>query len=281
MGIREQLEWAKTEWGILARRDQMSVRESIRWLSQWVPFGVRTMGYATVSLVAGPLTPERAASTWAMKSWSRACLKGLHIVTELRGGHLVPAEGFTYASNHQSLIDILVLGAVLPGDLKWAAKRSLMKIPFLGWHLALSGHVPVERHAGRRAAAEAIRKFEDVLKAGKQLLIFPEGTRTPDGEVKEFKNGGFYAAVRAERPIVPVAIEGTHKLMRKHASDSGETARSRRVLVAIGEPLFPKREGKERDRVDDLRDRAHAAVVRMHRELRDELDTDFMADAAS
>jgi 1-acyl-sn-glycerol-3-phosphate acyltransferase len=273
MGLRDQLDWAKTEWGIFARRDEMTFGDALRWLSQWVPFGARTMGYATVSLVAGPLTPDRRASTWAMKQWSRACLEGLRISAEIRGAHLVPAGGLTYASNHQSLLDILVLGALLPGDLKWAAKRSLMKIPFLGWHLALSGHVPVERQAGRRAAAEAIRRFEEVLREGKQLLIFPEGTRTQDGDVQEFKNGGFYAAVRANRPVLPVAVEGTFWLMRKHASDTGETAatRARRVLVEIGEPVWPLTDRKEREQVEDLRDRARASVVRMHAALRNEL----------
>ena len=154
MGVKETLAWAKNEWGIFNKRGEMSLGESVRWLSQWVPFGARTIGYGTVSLVLGPLTPEHRASTWAMKQWSRASLLGLEIDASAAGEHLVPAGGFMYASNHQSLLDILVLGALLPGDFKWAAKRSLMKIPFLGWHLALSGHVPVERKAGRRAAAE-------------------------------------------------------------------------------------------------------------------------------
>ena len=96
-----------------------------------------------------------------------------------------------------------------------------MKVPFLGWHLKLSGHVPVDRNAGNRAAADAIKRFTRVLEDDNQLLIFPEGTRTPDGEVQPFKNGGFYAAVRANRPVVPVALEGTYALMGKHQVDTG------------------------------------------------------------
>lgn len=275
MGIKDTLAWAKNEWGIFSRRDQMSARETARWLGQWVPFGLRTIGYGTVSLTLGPMTPGHAASTWAMKRWSRASLEGLHMRTVCHGEHLVPAGGFMYASNHQSLLDILVLGAVLPGDFKWAAKRSLMKIPFLGWHLRLSGHVPVEREAGRRSAADVIGRFEQVLRAGKPLLVFPEGTRSDDGDVKEFKNGGFYAAVRAGAPVVPVALDGTHDLMSKHAVDTGDTHTARRpvvraVWVRIGEPVHAMQGGKERERVEDLRDRAHARVVDMHRSIRQE-----------
>jgi 1-acyl-sn-glycerol-3-phosphate acyltransferase len=271
MGLRETLHWARNEWALLARRDQMTVGETVRWLSQWVPFGARTIGYATVSLTVGPLTAERSASTWAMKEWSRSSLRALGIDARVAGVESDVSEGLLFASNHQSLLDILVLGALLPGNLKWAAKRSLMNIPFLGWHLRLSGHVPVDRRAGSRAAADTIQRFVEVLKQGKQLLVFPEGTRSVDGEVQDFKNGAFYAAVRANAPVVPVALEGTHRLMGKHAADSGDLQQPRRVLVRMGAPIRPASEGPEKDRVADLRDRAHAAVVAMHRDLRGSL----------
>ena len=270
--MKKTIQWARDEWGIFARREEMGAREMTRWLRQWVPFGARTIGYGTVSLTLGPLTPEHAASTWAMKAWSKASLTGLGIDATVRGADRVPPGGLLYAANHQSLLDILVLGAVLPGDLKWAAKRSLMNIPFLGWHLALSGHVPVERRAGRRAAVETIRRFEQVLRAGKQLLVFPEGTRSEDGTVKDFKNGGFHAAVRAGVRVVPVALDGTYRLMGKHAPDTGDMHRPRRVIVEIGEPILPGGDGKEKGRVEALRDRAREAVGSMHERLREELE---------
>ncbi len=267
MALKDTLHWARTEWGILAKGDQMSPRERARWLKQWVPLGARTIGYGTVSLAVGPLTPDHRASLWAMKQWSRAGMKGLDIHAEGHGLELVPRGGFMYASNHQSLLDILVLGAVLPGDFKWAAKRSLMKIPFLGWHLRLSGHVPVDRQAGKRAAAEVIDRFEQVMREGKPLLIFPEGTRSEDGEVQHFKNGGFHAAVRAGAPVVPVAIDGSGRLMGKGAVDTGESG-GRKVVVVIGEPIHAPRDGKEKHKVEALRDRAHTAVVELHKRAR-------------
>jgi 1-acyl-sn-glycerol-3-phosphate acyltransferase len=189
---------------------------------------------------------------------------------EITGLENVPAEGgYVYAANHQSLLDILILGASLKGDFKWGAKRSLMRVPFLGWHLRLAGHVLVDRSRGTRGAAETILRFQRVLDSGKPLLLFPEGTRSPDGEVKPFKTGGFRAAVRAGVPVVPVALEGTASIMHKGAADAGDQeVRTRPVLIRVGAPLVARPEGPEKERVADLCERVHAAVLAMHAELR-------------
>jgi 1-acyl-sn-glycerol-3-phosphate acyltransferase len=244
----------------------MKLTEAWRATRQWVPFASRTIAYGTVSLALGPLTKEHAASLWAMRRWCRSSARALSMDVRATGLENVPEPPFVYCSNHQSILDILVLGSVLPHDFKWAAKRSLMKIPFLGWHLQLAGHVPVDRKQGSRAAVEVIQRFEDVLRAGKPLLVFPEGTRSEDGIVRPFKNGGFYAAVRAGVPVVPVALEGTHRLMKKGALDTGDGT-MRMVDVKIGAPIFPKREGREGQRVADLRDRTFAAVRELHRAI--------------
>jgi 1-acyl-sn-glycerol-3-phosphate acyltransferase len=198
-----------------------------------------------------------------MRKWCQSSARGLAFDIEVSGLENVPGAPFVYCSNHQSILDILVLGAVLPADFKWAAKNSLMKIPFLGWHLRLAGHVPVDRTVGTRAAAQVIARFEEVLKAGKPLLIFPEGTRSEDGVIRPFKNGGFYAAVRAASPVVPVALEGTHRLMKKGAIDTGDGT-MRKILVHVGTPIHPKLVGREAARVNDLRERTHAAILSMH-----------------
>jgi 1-acyl-sn-glycerol-3-phosphate acyltransferase len=241
----------------------MDVREAFRTVRQWAPFTARTVAFGTVSLTLGPLTRDRRASLWAMRKWCQSSARALHIDIETTGAENAPVGSpFVYCSNHQSLLDVLVLGAVLSGDFKWAAKHELMKIPFLGWHLQLAGHVPVDRGGGARAAAQVIARFERVLGEGKPLLVFPEGTRSSDGVLQSFKNGGFYAAVRAGVPVVPVALEGTGNLMHKGALDMGEGQR-RLVRVRVGKPIEPLREGKEAAKVADLRVRTHAAVSNM------------------
>lgn len=232
----------------------------LRAVTQWGPFAARTALYGTISCALGPLTRDHSASLWAMRTWCKSSTKGLRIQVEAEGLENVPDEGaFVYCSNHQSIVDIIVLGSVLPGDYKWAAKRSMFKTPFLGWHLRLAGHVPVDRGSGPAAAAAVISRFVDVLEARKPLLVFPEGTRTPDGSLQGFKNGGFLAAVRAGVPVVPVAIQGTFDLMRRGALDTGD-GNVRLVKVKIGAPLKAPEGGRESARVADLRERGRLAM---------------------
>jgi 1-acyl-sn-glycerol-3-phosphate acyltransferase len=264
MGLKDTLNWARTEWGIFRKGGEMGWDQRARWVRQWVPFGVRTIGWGTLSVTAGPFTNGRV-STWSAKKWSESSAKGLRIYIETTGQENVPEGGFVYASNHESLVDILVLGAALPGDFKWAAKRSVMNVPFLGWHLRLAGHVPVDRNKGKDAALAVTEAFESVLRNNKPLLVFPEGTRTADGKLKAFKNGAFQAAVLAGKPVVPVALKGTFTLMSRDAVDTGASKDhdDRRVTVQIGKPLYPNTLLDEEASVVELRDRTRAAVVEM------------------
>ena len=278
MGLKNTVDWARTEWGIFRKGGEMGWGQRGRWLQQWVPFGARTVGWSTLSLMIGPLTKGKA-STWAAKNWSRSSAKGLRIYIDATGQQNVPEGGFVYASNHESLVDILVLGAALPGDFKWAAKRTVMNIPFLGWHLRLAGHVPVDRNKGKSAAMAVTEAFEGVLRSDKPLLVFPEGTRTADGKLKAFKNGAFQAAVLTGKPVVPVAIRGTFSLMSRDEVDTGgsKSRDDRRVTVQIGTPLYPNLELEEPDAVADLRDRARNAVVQM---LTEAASTQAVAESA-
>ena len=245
----------------------MKLQDAWRATKQWGPFAARTMFFGGLSCALGPLTKDHRASLWAMQTWCKSSAKALRIQVDASGVENVPRHGaFVYCTNHQSIVDILVLGSVLPGDYKWAAKRSLMKIPFLGWHLRLAGHVPVDRGQGSRAAAQVIQRFAEVLGEGKPLLVFPEGTRSDDGFLRPFKNGGFHAAVRAGVPVVPVALEGTYDLMKKGAPDIGADD-MRHVKVRIGKPIYPLGTGKEKARVADLRDRTYASVADMLRSV--------------
>ncbi len=246
----------------------MNAGEAWTFVRQWVPFGLRTVGYGCVSVFVGPFTREHSASLWAMRQWCISSARGLEIGIEASGQDNVPESGpFVYCSNHQSLVDILILGAVLPGDYKWAAKRSLMKIPFLGWHLRLAGHVPVDRGVGGKAAEEVIERFTEVLRNGKPLLIFPEGTRTLDGEIKDFKPGAFRAAVRGNAPIVPVALDGTFEMMSKgdrRAADDRAVVR-----VKIGAPIEVPGGEDEAERVRAMMRATREAMVHLFEEVRE------------
>src|SRR3954471_7497120 len=98
----------------------MDLYTAYRATRQWVPFASRTVAYGTVSLTLGPLTRDRRASLWAMRHWCRSSARALDIDVVADGLENVPSGAFVYCSNHQSLLDILCLGGVLPGDFKWA-----------------------------------------------------------------------------------------------------------------------------------------------------------------
>lgn len=248
----------------------MDIKHLIGATTRWVPFALRTVGYGTISVTLGPLTREHTASLWAMRRWCQSSARALGISVECSGLENVPREGaFVYCSNHQSIVDILILGSVLPGDFKWAAKRSVMRLPFIGWHLALAGHIPVDRGRGPQAAARVVERFLETLQKGKPILVFPEGTRTHDGQIKPFKSGSFRAAVQAKVPVIPVALEGTYEMMRRGSFDINNRERQT-VYVRIGEPLFPRTRESEEESIRDLRDRTFAAIQKLHAPLRGE-----------
>jgi 1-acyl-sn-glycerol-3-phosphate acyltransferase len=142
---------------------------------------------------------------------------------------------YVFLSNHQSLFDIPLLLATLPVPARFLAKRELFAIPVFGWALRVGGFIPVERRTKKsfRAATARVRR-------GGSVLLFPEETRTEDGQLLPFKRGGFLLAQKAALPVVPVGIHGTM------AVRPAKTYRIRpgRVLVRYGAPLPPVGAGR-------------------------------------
>jgi 1-acyl-sn-glycerol-3-phosphate acyltransferase len=163
-------------------------------------------------------------------------------------------------ANHSSLIDTPALFAYLPYQFRIMAKKELFYIPFMGWHLWTAGNFPIDRSDPRKTA-KSLRKVIEGVRAGKSLAVFPEGTRTPDGNLQEFKHGAFKIAVRAGVPIVPVSIRGTFALLPKTTL----APRPGKVEVIIGEPIETS-EYSERN-LSELISRTRAAIqsnLRIH-----------------
>lgn len=115
--------------------------------------------------------------------------------------------------NHQSLLDIL-LSFMLFYPCKMIAKKVIGKVPFVGWSLVLNGHILVDRKS-RKSQFEVIRKMDEVLEKGDSLLVYPEGTRTKDGNIAEFKKGVFRSASETGTAIMPIVIEGAYEALPK------------------------------------------------------------------
>ena len=115
-------------------------------------------------------------------------------------------------ANHASILDIPGIISALPIPVRFIAKKSLAWFPVFGWVLSSSGHILIERD-NAQAAVRSLKKAAALLQKGISIVVFPEGTRTPDGQVKDFKGGAFLLALEAKAPIVPVSISGTFDML--------------------------------------------------------------------
>jgi 1-acyl-sn-glycerol-3-phosphate acyltransferase len=137
-----------------------------------------------------------------------------------------------YAVTHASALDIPVLYVYLPFQFRILFKKELLSYPIVGWHLRRSGQVCIDQQKPTRSIAH-IRSAVKSLQAGMPLVIFPEGGRTPDGEIKPFMPGAFYLAIKAQVDIVPVALVGTFELLPMNTYH----IKCRPLEMRVGEPI--------------------------------------------
>ena len=158
------------------------------------------------------------------------------------------------APNHQSAADILILLAGIPQHLRFAVKKELFYIPIFGWYLKMSGYFSIDREVVL-SAYRTLEKIIEILKAGDNVLIFPEGTRSRDGSLGRFKRGSLLAALKSGAPIVPIAISGSFNIIPRgtwliHPS---------RVKLTIGQPIYIHSETEYDQKVAEVRE----AIARM------------------
>ncbi len=146
--------------------------------------------------------------------WSWLILRTSGIRTRAEGlENLTGLKTAIYCANHQSAMDIPILFVNLPVQFRFVAKRSLFKLPFLGWHLSRSGHIAVDR--GRpKGARMSLDAAAEKIRAGSSVLLFPEGHRSRDGKLLLFRSGSFYLAIQSGVPIVPITLNGTRAVLK-------------------------------------------------------------------
>jgi len=161
------------------------------------------------------LSPDRYHNIGIL--WARIGLYLGGVKVKVAGAeHLAGRHPLIFMPNHQSNFDILILYCALNRQFRWLAKEELFRIPLFGLAMKRSGYIPVNRSDRKKAIAsmnEAARR----IAGGTSVVVFPEGTRTPDGRLLPFKKGGFMLALQAGVPIVPVAIAGSRRVMPKHS----------------------------------------------------------------
>jgi len=228
----------------------------------WIPVNALQalwmVGFTGFCFVPGMLTVlftgnSEAAFSMGRAFWGPLNLRmGFSSVTIEGREHLPPAGApFVAMFNHQSMIDIIIAWLVLPTGPRFVAKKQLLYVPVVGLFMLIMGMVPIDR-SNRHAAIAALRKAQDVIKRGRILAVFPEGTRTRDGRVMPFKKGVFVVAQKANAPIVPISLEGCATLVPR----TGWKPRPSAVRVKVSAPIDAR--GMNRDELMRL---VHAAVV--------------------
>ncbi|HIC90947.1 MAG TPA: 1-acyl-sn-glycerol-3-phosphate acyltransferase [Syntrophaceae bacterium] len=170
------------------------------------------------------------------KWWAKCILWASGVRVEVYGLENIGSnQGYILAANHQSYYDILALLGYLPVQFRFLAKKELFRIPIFGWAMYSAGHIPIDRSRPQKAL-KSLETAALRVPDGTSIIIFPEGTRSPDGKVKSFKRGGFVLAIQSRRPVVPVAIDGGYKILPRGSLK----VRSGKIKVVIGEPIDSK-----------------------------------------
>ncbi|MCB0722482.1 MAG: 1-acyl-sn-glycerol-3-phosphate acyltransferase [Ignavibacteriae bacterium] len=160
---------------------------------------------------------------------------------------------YIFVTNHQSYVDIPVLMKAIPNTIRFVYKKQLSKIPIFGWGMYLSGYIPIDRE-NVRTAITSLKKAAKKIKNGISVVIFPEGTRSTDGSLGEFKRGMFVLADEAKVDIVPVTIDGTYKIVPRGKFK----LRSGHVTVTIDKPI-PYR--KDPNLLEEIRSKIEKNLV--------------------
>jgi 1-acyl-sn-glycerol-3-phosphate acyltransferase len=187
----------------------------------------------TLALICSLFNGTSALQHWFARTWSALILKTVGIGVRIVGkDNLQGIPHAVYAANHLSALDIPVLYSSLPGKFHIMAKQELFRLPFLGWYLKRSGQIPIV-YGDPHASIRSLNRAGESLRNGVPLVVFPEGGRSATGELQAFMGGAFFVAIRAQVPVVPMAIVGTYE----HLPINSFHILTGEVALAIGEPI--------------------------------------------
>ncbi len=190
--------------------------------------------------------------------WGNLNLWAAGVRVRLQGmENIEPGTTYVLAANHQGWFDIFAILGKIPVQFRWLAKEELFRIPLFGHAMRSIGYIPIDR-ADRRKAFESLDTAAEQVRRGTSIVIFPEGTRSLDGVLQNFKKGGIILAIRSQQPVLPISISGSHKILPKKVS---VMIRPGTIRMTIGKPI-PTRQLTVEDR-DLLIERLREAI-RMH-----------------
>jgi 1-acyl-sn-glycerol-3-phosphate acyltransferase len=214
-----------------------------------------TLIWCPIMLVCGLISKSGRANYHISKAWCVIVAKLLGISYSLHNRHKVQ-EGQSYiiCPNHQGNADILALIITLPIPYKWVIKKELLNVPFFGQGLGATGAISIDR-SNPEEAIRKIRDGADKIGGGWSILIYPEGTRTVDGTVRAFKKGAFMIACESGLPILPVTVNGAHKILPK----SSIVFHPGHITVTLHDPIPTA--GLTSHDIPELMDKTRTAIL--------------------
>jgi 1-acyl-sn-glycerol-3-phosphate acyltransferase len=214
---------------------------------------VYTIVLGTISLLSTLIDRTGNFAHKCARAWARLILKTTGVTVRVSGlERLDPGRSYVFAANHQSIYDIPIVFASIPFQLRIVAKESLGRIPFMGWHLHRAGHLLVDR---KNPGPDIVQKMRRLVSESSSLIVFPEGTRSVDGEIGRFKKGSFVVAIDARLPVVPITIVGSRRIMTKGRL----MVRPGDVQLTIHEPIAT--EGVTREQILAFAERVRGIVA--------------------
>ena len=212
-------------YGWLSRLRSYLILDPLIWLYTLI------MGLGAIP--GGLFDPGARRLHWFSMAWSWLIMKTIFSPVKVTGlDKIDTSKPCVYAANHASALDIPVLYVNLPFQFRIAFKKELLSYPVVGWQLKRSGQICIDQQNPSRSIS-SIRAGLKGLKEGMPLVIFPEGGRTPDGEIKPFLPGAFFMAIKAQVDIVPVALVGTYELLPMNTYH----IKCRPLEMRVGEPI--------------------------------------------
>jgi 1-acyl-sn-glycerol-3-phosphate acyltransferase len=240
----------KSEHGWLSAARSYLILDPLIW--------VYTLVLGPLSLISSLVDRGGRVQHWFAWLWSWLIMKTtLSPVRVIGLDKIDTSKPHVYAVNHASALDIPVLYVYLPFQFRIVFKSELLSYPFVGWHLKRSGQVCINQQ-NPTSSVGSIKSAVRSLRMGMPLVIFPEGGRTPDGELKPFMQGAFFLAIRAHVDIVPVALVGTYDLLPMNTYH----IKSQPLEMRVGTPI-PTSGLTLRD-LDDVSAKVYAAIDEMY-----------------
>jgi 1-acyl-sn-glycerol-3-phosphate acyltransferase len=244
----------------MRRRPPEPLPRLYRWRSNLIqiPIGaVITALCGSLSLLVSVFDKSGDVQHRIARVWARWLLRCSGATLTVRGaenlkGHPVAV----YASNHTSYMDTPAVFASLPFQFRILAKKELWPIAFIGWYLARSGQIPIDTD-NPRATLSSLGVGVKALRSGVPLFVFPEGGRTTTGELQPFLSGAAYLAIRAQVPLVPIALSGVYDLLPIHTHHFYPGP----MTLTVGEPI--PTEGLTPRQVEELTERLKSAIEAM------------------